>query len=61
MTVVIGGADDPMAVQTSRLFVDNINQYGFDVHYELLAGVGHAFTPTAQELTIETFRKAANR
>jgi acetyl esterase/lipase len=61
MTVAIGGADDPTAVQTSKLFADNLNQYGFSVHYELLNGVGHAFTPAAQKLTIETFRKTVNK
>jgi predicted esterase len=60
VTVVIGDADDPVAIQTSQMFVDGLRQYGFDVHYELMPGVGHAFTPTAQKLTIELFRKIAN-
>ena len=61
MTVVIGDADYAEAVQASQMFVDGLRQYGFDVHYELLPGVGHAFTPTAQNLTIELFRKIANK
>jgi dipeptidyl aminopeptidase/acylaminoacyl peptidase len=61
VTVVIGDADDPLAVQSSRKFVDGLQQYGFDVHYEVLPGVGHAFTATAQKLTMELFRKVANK
>jgi predicted esterase len=61
VTVVIGNADDPTAVQTSKLFVDDLNQYGFSAHYELLSGVGHAFTPAAQKSAIETFREAVNK
>lgn len=61
MTVVIGDADNAVAVQSSQMFVDGLQQYGFDVHYELMPGVGHAFTPTAQTLTIELFRKIANK
>lgn len=61
MTVVIGDTDYAESVQSSQMFVDRLRQYGFDVHYELLPGVGHAFTPTAQKLTIELFRKIANK
>jgi len=61
VTVVIGDADDPVAVQSSQMFVNDLQQYGFDVHYELMPGVGHAFTPTAQKMTIELFRKIANK
>jgi predicted esterase len=61
VTVVIGDADDPVAVQSSRLFMDGLQQYGFDAHYELMPGVGHAFTATAQKLTMELFRKTANK
>jgi len=61
MTVVIGDADHAGAVQSSQKFVDRLHQYGFDVHYELMPGIGHAFTPTAQRLTIELFRKIANK
>jgi Predicted esterase len=61
ITVVIGDADNSVAVQTSQLFVDGLKQYGFDVHYEVMPGVGHTFTNTAQELTIELFRKTANK
>lgn len=61
MTVVIGDADDSRAVQTSQFFVNGLQQYGFDVQYELMPGVGHTFTSTAQKLTIELFRKTANK
>ena len=61
ITVAIGGADHPDAIQTSQLFVDGLKNYGFDVHYELIPGVGHTFTNTAQELTIELFRKTVNK
>ena len=61
MTVVIGDADYAESVQSSQTFVDDLRQYGFDVHYERMPGVGHAFTPTAQRLTIELFREIANK
>lgn len=61
VTVVIGDADDSTAVQTSQLFVNGLQQYGFDVHYELMPGVGHTFTNTAQKLTIDLFRKTMNK
>jgi len=61
MTVVIGDADNQVAVQTCQLFVGALQQHGFDVRYELLSGVGHSFTPTAQKLTIELFRKTVNK
>src|SRR5688572_9273639 len=61
MTVVIGDTDYAEAVQSSQIFVDRLRQYGFDVHYERMPGVGHAFTPTAQRLTIELFRKIADK
>jgi poly(3-hydroxybutyrate) depolymerase len=61
MTVVIGSADDPTAVQTSKQFSDDLNQYGFSVDYELLNGVGHTFTAAAQKSAIETFRKTVNK
>ena len=61
ITVVIGDADDPVAVQTSQLFVKELKQYGFDVQYELMPGVGHAFTNTGRELTLKLFRKTINK
>ena len=61
MTVVIGDADYAESVQSSQMFVDRLRQYGFDIHYERMPGVGHTFTPTAQRLTIELFRKIANK
>jgi hypothetical protein len=57
MIVVIGDADDSRAIETSQLFVNGLQQYGFDIHYELMPGVGHTFTPTARKLTLELFRK----
>jgi hypothetical protein len=61
MTVVIGDSDYAEAVKSSQIFVDRLRQYGFDVHYERMPGVGHAFTPIAQRLTIELFRKIADK
>jgi len=61
MTVVIGDADDPIAVQTSQLFVDGLRGYGFDIQYEVMPGVGHTFTSKAQSLTIELFRKVMQK
>jgi dienelactone hydrolase len=59
--VVIGDSDNPTAVQTSQLFVNDLRQYGFDVHYELMPGVGHTVTDKGRQLTIELFRKIINK
>ncbi len=56
MTIVIGGSDDPTAVQTSQMFADGLNQYGFHAQYTLLPGVGHTVTNKGKQLTIELFR-----
>jgi len=55
--VVIGDSDNPTAVQTSQLFVNDLRQYGFDVQYQLMPGVGHTVTDKGRQLTIELFRK----
>ena len=59
--VVIGDSDNPTAVQTSQLFVNDLRQYSFDVHYELMPGVGHTVTDKGRQLTIELFRKIINK
>jgi predicted esterase len=59
--VVIGDSDNPTAVQTSQLFVDDLRQYGFDVQSELMPGVGHTVTDKGRQLTIELFRKTINK
>jgi predicted peptidase len=61
ITVVIGGSDDPTAVATSRMFVDNLKQYGFDVQYEVMPGVGHTVTRQGVNLTIDLFRKTTGK
>lgn len=61
MTVVIGDADHPDAVSASQSFVASLRSYGFDIHYELLPGVGHTPTQKSKDLTIELFRKVMNR
>lgn len=61
MVVVIGGADDPNAVQTSQMFVSNLQKFGFDVQYKVLPGVGHVVTNEGIDLTIELFRRTAGK
>lgn len=61
MVVVIGGADNPDAVQTSQMFVSNLQKFGFDVQYAVLPGVGHVVTSDGIELTLELFRKTAGK
>jgi dienelactone hydrolase len=59
--VVIGDSDNPTAVQTSQLFVNDLRQYGFDVQYELMPGIGHTVTDKGKQLTMELFRKILNK
>jgi len=61
MLVVIGSADDATAVQTSQIFVRDLRQFGFDVQYELMPGVGHAVTQDGVNLTIDLFRKIIDK
>ena len=61
MAVAIGGSDDAVAVETSRLFVDNLAGYGFDVQYKVMPGVGHVMTKEAVNLTIDLFRKTIGK
>jgi predicted esterase len=56
--VVIGDQDDSLAVEGSQGLAGMLNQYGFDVEYEKLPGVGHVLTDKGRELTIALFRKA---
>lgn len=59
--VVIGSADHPDAVQSSRLFVDELKKYGFDVEYRVLPNVGHTVTQDGVRATIELFRKTVGK
>ena len=59
--VVIGDRDDPVAVETSRMFVRNLGQFGFDVQYEIMPGVGHTVTKDGVSLTIELFRRISGK
>jgi pimeloyl-ACP methyl ester carboxylesterase len=59
--VVIGDSDDPTAVATSQMFVDNLKQFGFDVQYEVMPGVGHTVTRRGMSLTIDLFRKTIGK
>lgn len=61
MVVVIGGADHPRAVETSQLFVEGLQKFGFDVKYTVLPGVGHAVTKEGISQTIEVFRKTIGK
>jgi predicted esterase len=61
MLVVIGDNDNATAVQTSQMFVRDLRQFGFDVNYELMPGVGHAVTKDGVNLTIDLFRKTRDK
>jgi dienelactone hydrolase len=61
MLVVIGDSDNPTAVQTSQMFVRDLRQFGFDVDYELMPGVGHTVTKDGVNLTIDLFRKTIGK
>jgi predicted esterase len=61
MVVVIGGSDDPGAVQSCQSFVSGLQGYGFDVKYEVLPGVGHTVTQDGVNLTLELFRKTIGK
>ena len=57
IVVVIGNSDDQTAVATSKMFVQDLKQFGFDVQYEIMPGVGHTVTKRGMNLTIDLFRK----
>ena len=59
--VVIGDRDDPVAVQTSQIFVRDLAKFGFDVQYEIMSGVGHTVTKDGISWTIELFRKVSGK
>jgi predicted esterase len=61
MLVVIGDSDNATAIQTSQRFVRDLRQFGFDVDYELMPGVGHAITKDGVNLTIDLFRKTIGK
>ena len=59
--VVIGDRDNGDAVQTSQVFVSDLRQFGFDIQYELMPGVGHAVTKDGVKLTLDLFRKTIDK
>src|SRR5215208_963193 len=59
--VVIGDRDHASAVQTSQMFVQDLQKYGFNVQYMVMPGVGHAVTKDGVNLTIDLFRQTINR
>ena len=61
MVVVIGGADNPDAVQTSQVFVANLQKFGFEVQYAVLPNVGHAVTKDGVDMTLALFRKTIGK
>lgn len=61
MLVVIGDRDNASAVQTSQMFVQDLQKYGFNVQYLVMPGVGHAVTKDGVDLTINVFRQTINR
>ena len=61
MVIVIGDQDHPDAVQTSQMFAQGLQQYGFDAEYTRMPGVGHAVTKEGVQQTIELFRKITTK
>ena len=61
MLVVIGDRDNMSAVQTSQMFVQGLQNYGFNVQYVVMPGVGHAVTKEGVDLTLDLFRQTLNR
>ncbi len=59
--VVIGDSDDPVAVQSSQVFVNQLAAHRFDVQYKVMPGVGHALTEDGADLTIRLFRKTIGK
>lgn len=59
--VVIGSGDDQMAVATSKMFVQDLQKFGFDVQYEVMPGVGHTVTRRGLNLTINLFRETIGK
>jgi len=56
--VVIGGSDDPVAINGSVQFAQALAANGSGVSYWLLPGVGHEVTSKTKQLTIDFFRAA---
>ncbi len=61
MVVVIGDQDNAASIQGSQMFTNGLQQYGFDVQYKLMPGVGHTITQEGVNLTIDLFRKTMGR
>jgi len=61
MLVVVGDRDNATAVQTSKLFADDLRSIGFDIQYEVMPGVGHTVTSKGVKLTIDLFRKTMGK
>lgn len=61
MLVVIGDRDNALAVRNSQLFVQGLQNYGFDVHYLVMPGVGHTVTKDGVDLAIDLFRQTIDR
>jgi len=61
MLVVIGDWDNATAVQTSQLFVNELEKLGYDVQFELLPRVGHTVTRKGISLTIDLFRNTISK
>jgi hypothetical protein len=43
------------------MFVRDLRQFGFDINYQLMPGVGHAVTKDGVHLTIDLFRKTMDK
>jgi esterase/lipase len=57
IVVVIGDQDNPTSVETSQVFVQGLEQFGFDVQYKVMSGVGHTVTRDGVNMTIDLYRK----
>jgi alpha/beta superfamily hydrolase len=59
--VAIGGADNRESLRKNEIFVNYMNQNGFDVEYHVLPGVGHWPSGKMKQLTIELFRETIGK
>ena len=55
--VIIGQSEDPVAVQSAQLYVDQLRKYGYTVNAEFPAGVDHRLTRDMVAQTMELFQQ----
>lgn len=55
--VIIGQTDNPVAVQSAQLYVEQLRQNGYTVSAEFPAGVDHRLTRDMVDKTLELYRQ----